>query len=96
MKLSLKQAEQIAANYQSLRGRAFLHPLFGKCIIDFVEPFEQKNGTYTVVLKTDIYKPPNIPEFFGYRMPMYDLCLYLKTHGIPFKHKNHGLLTDDL
>jgi len=72
-----------------------MHPLYGKCIIDFVEPFKQKDGNYTVALRNNIYSPPNIPEIFGHSMPMYDLFLYLKINGIRYSPKKYGILTDD-
>jgi hypothetical protein len=68
MKLTLQQAELIEANYQSLKGKIFMHPLYGKCVIDFVENFKLKDGSYTLVLKNNIYKEPSIPEIYGYKM----------------------------
>jgi hypothetical protein len=82
MKLTLQQAEYIAAEFQFLKGLDFQHPKYGKCDIDFVEPYRRKNGSYSVMLKNNIYKPPCIPEIMGFIMPKYDLFAYLRENGI--------------
>ena len=95
MKLTLQQAELVATNYQSLKGKIFMHPLYGRCDIDFVENFKLNDGSYTVVLKNNIYKEPSITEIYGYKMPMYDLFLFLKINGISFSPKKYGIYVDE-
>jgi hypothetical protein len=82
MNLTLQQAEYIAAEFQFLRGLDFNHPRYGKCDIDFVEPYRRKNGCCSVMLKNNIYKAPCIPEIMGFIMPKYDLFEYLHENGI--------------
>ena len=89
MNLTLQQAEYFAAEFQFLVGLDFQHPIYGKCEIDFVEPFRE-NESYSVILKNNIYKPPNIPELMGFIMPNYDLFAYLYENGIlydPIKYE---------
>ncbi len=95
MKLSQKQAEAIAANYQFLKGKFFVHPMYGRCEVDFITPLKQVDGSFTVVMGTDIKKSPNIPELYGFQTPLYDLFLFLKINGVPYKPKKYGILTDD-
>ena len=56
MNLTLSQAEYIAAEFQFLKGLDFRHPKYGKCDIDFVEPYRRKNASYGVMLKNDIFQ----------------------------------------
>jgi hypothetical protein len=82
MNLTLPQAEYIAAEFQFLKGLDFHHPKYGRCDIDFVEPYRRNNGSFGVILKNNIYKPPNIPEIMGFMMPKYDLFVYLHENGV--------------
>ncbi len=91
MKLTLQQAEYIAAEFQFLKGLNFHHPIYGKCDIDFVEPYMKGNRGYGVMLKNNIFKAPNIPEIFGFVMPKCSLFKYLYENGMLYDLKNHDI-----
>lgn len=91
MKLTLPQAEYIASEFQFIKGLNFHHPIYGKCRVDFVEPFKRKSGGYDVMLKNDIYKAPNTPEIFGFVMPKCSLFRYLFENGMQYDLKIHDI-----
>ena len=89
--MTLQQADLVVSYYSFLIGGTFKHSLRGRCDISRVEPYMLKNGTYTVVLVYDIYRPPCIPEFYEFKCPRKDLLTHLKENNIEFNAKRFGL-----
>ena len=76
-----------------LIGETFIHFRYGRCRIDNVEPYRLKNGTFTVVLKHNIYSLTNssIPEIYEFQCPRKPLLKYLMDNDIEFDLKRFGL-----
>ena len=82
--MTLQQADHIASYYSFLIGGTFIHHTYGECNLDTIEPFKMVSGTYTVVLKYDIYKAPCIPEFYEFNYPRKPLLKFLQENDIEF------------
>ena len=82
--MTLQQADHIASYYSFLIGGPFIHHTYGECNLDTIEPFKMVSGTYTVVLKYDIYKAPCIPEFYEFNYPRKPLLKFLQENDIEF------------
>ena len=81
---TLEEAVAVCKNYQWLKkGFKFDSPN-GILTIDKVLPLKHRNGKYTPMVMHDIFTPPEIPEFYGFKNPAQYLIDYLDYMEIPF------------
>jgi hypothetical protein len=84
-------AEKIASSYMHLIGDSFNLKHQNNCTIDRIDVIDEGNDIWDVVLVHNIFKPPCIPEFYGFRCPTINLFEYLTDNHIEFDSKAFGL-----
>ena len=70
-----------------------MHPNYGVCFIDFIQPTEIDNGKYGVEIVYETYRTdrPSWPEIYGGKNVTYNLFSYLNENSIPFNPKKYGI-----
>lgn len=70
-----------------------MHPNYGVCFIDSIQPVEIENGNYRVEIIYEVFRKdrPSWPEIYGCQNVTYDLFKYLKHNAIPFNPQKYGL-----
>ena len=94
MKLFNKtQSLNISIDYYFLIGKRFIHPNYGVCFIDAIQPVKINDEKYGVEIVYETYRTdrPSWPEIYGGENVTYSLLLYLKENSIPFNPKKYGL-----
>ena len=94
MNLSKSQSHSISKDYYFLIGNRFMHPNYGVCFIDDIQPVEINNGNYGVEIIYEVLRKdrPSWPEIYGCKNVTYDLIKYLEKNAIPFNKEKYGIL----
>lgn len=94
MTFNKTQLLNISIDYYFLIGKRFMHPNYGVCFIDAIQPVEINDDKYGVEIMYETYRTdrPSWPEIYGGgKNVTYSLFSYLKENSIPFNPKKYRL-----